>query len=202
MADNLTQVHYDDLSACDPEDVVKRTSALWDADSRQYEIAVWGHDYIVAPDRCRISPRSSGGSSYQDYLYLFIVYYLMHGQDVPPSGDWVSEKDIRGGEGFFRGPHLIPVQRIAETVDNDRVLFAKICKQLKGTPLDFADAAFCFEITPAIPVALLFWEGDEDFPCEIKMLLDRTIERHLSLDIIFALAVEVCATVINAVKRD
>ncbi len=200
MADNLTQVHFDDLKACDPNDVVKRTKAVWDPDLRQYEICVWGHDYIVAPDQCRVTPKTSGHSSYQDFLYLFIVYYLMHGRDIPPSGTWVSEKDIKGGEGFFRGPHLIPVQSIADAVDNDVSLFKQACEKLNGVPIEFADAAFSFDITPAIPMALLFWEGDEDFPSEVKMLLDQTIDQHLSLDIIFALAVEVCAAVTKVVE--
>ncbi len=200
MADNLTLVHYGDLKTCDPKDVVNRTGAVWDPESGQYEICIWGNDYIIAPDKCRIAPKTSGQSSYQDFLYLFMVYYLIHGQDISPSGTWVSEKDIKGGEGFFRGPHLIPVQSIADAAANDVNLFNQACEQLKGVPIEFADAAFSFEITPAIPMALLFWEGDEDFPCDVKMLLDQTIDQHLSLDIIFALAVEVCAAVTKVVE--
>lgn len=55
-----------------------------------------------------------------------------------------------------------------------------------------ADAAYVFKITPNIPVAVLLWLGDEDFGAEAKLLFDRTIGMHLPLDIIFALAVEVC----------
>ncbi len=55
-----------------------------------------------------------------------------------------------------------------------------------------ADAAFLFNITPTIPVAVLYWQGDEDFPSEARLLFDRTIEQHLPLDIIYALSVEVC----------
>lgn len=201
MADNLTRVHFEDLMACDPKDVEKRTHAESDPDSKQFELRVWNNDYIVVPEESRISPKTSGGSAYQDFLYLFIIHYLIHGQPVSLSGTWVSEKDIKGGEGFFRGPHLIPVQSIVDAVNNDIEVFKKVCEQLHGTPVDFADAAFSFEIVPAIPAALLFWEGDEDFPSEVKMLFDQTIDRHLALDIIFALAVEVCATVTKALKK-
>jgi len=37
-------------------------------------------------------------------------------------------------------------------------------------------------------------QGDEDFPSEARLLFDRTIQQHLPLDIIYALAVEVCHT--------
>jgi hypothetical protein len=58
-----------------------------------------------------------------------------------------------------------------------------------------ADAAFSFSITPDIPVAVLYWIGDEDFPAEVKILYDRSITELLSLDILFALAVGVCARI-------
>jgi len=41
-------------------------------------------------------------------------------------------------------------------------------------------------------VAVLFWQGDEEFPTEAKLLYDATIGRHLALDIVYALAVGVC----------
>ena len=200
MTDNLSSIHFNDLKALNPDDVIERTGCRYDAQSGHYEIRVWNHDYIVSPDRCEVIPKSSGGSSYHGFLYLFILHYLIKGQSTPPSGTWVSEKDIPGGEGFFRGPHLIPVQKVVEAVKDDTAVFAEVCKGLAGTPIDFADAAFCFQITPVIPVAVLFWQGDEDFPGEAKMLFDKTIDRHFALDIIYALAVEICATVVQTAK--
>jgi hypothetical protein len=55
-----------------------------------------------------------------------------------------------------------------------------------------ADAAFSFSITPRIPVAVLLWVGDDEFESEAKLLFDKTIVQHLPLDIIYALAVEIC----------
>ncbi len=55
-----------------------------------------------------------------------------------------------------------------------------------------ADAAFSFQITPNIPVAVLLWLGDEEFGSQANLLFDKTISQHLPLDIIYALAVEVC----------
>ncbi len=67
-----------------------------------------------------------------------------------------------------------------------------MCEQYGGTKLDLADAAFSFFITPKVPVAVLFWQGDPEFPTEAKLLYDTTIVRHLASDIIYALAVGMC----------
>ena len=55
-----------------------------------------------------------------------------------------------------------------------------------------ADAAYRFEITPRIPVAVLYWNGDDDLPAESKLLYDQTITEHLASDIVWALAVGIC----------
>ncbi|MBW2329219.1 MAG: DUF3786 domain-containing protein, partial [Deltaproteobacteria bacterium] len=66
------------------------------------------------------------------------------------------------------------------------------CEQLHGIPLNMADAAYIFKITPRVPVAVLYWRGDDDFPAEAKILYDRTIAEHLPFDIMYALAVGIC----------
>ena len=66
------------------------------------------------------------------------------------------------------------------------------CEQLDGISLDMADAAYAFEITPRIPVAVQFWDRDDEFPAEAKILFDKTIAEHLAPDIVFCLTVEIC----------
>ena len=82
------------------------------------------------------------------------------------------------------------------------VEFSKRCEQLDGVPLQMADQAYSFRIASRTPVAVLLWEGDDEFPAESKILFDRTIVEHLALDIIFALAVEICTRVADFSVND
>lgn len=191
MSEYVSPMHFQDLESLDPEDVKKRTGCDYNPDTRCYRIIVWGYNYVVDMEKKKVYPESSDRDRYNDYLDLFILQYLMKAKDIEISGDWVSEKDLKGGAAFFRGPHLLPVEHIVKKFGDDLNEFSQACRNLGGTPVDFADAAFSFDITPKIPVAILYWQGDEDFPSEAKMLFDRTIEEHLALDIVFALAVEV-----------
>ena len=68
---------------------------------------------------------------------------------------------------------------------------------MQGLPLDMADASYRFNITHRIPVAVLFWDGDEDFPPESKMLFNKSITGLLAPDIVLALAHEVCYRIGN-----
>jgi hypothetical protein len=130
-----------------------------------------------------------------EYFDLLAMYYLLSAKDTSLIGEWISEKDLPGGPTFFRGPHRIPTDLITGQFNNDLQEFKNRCEQLGGTPIDMADAAYCFSITPDIPVVVLYWIGDEDFPAEAKILYDRSVAELLSLDILFALAVGVCTRI-------
>ncbi len=93
---------------------------------------------------------------------------------------------------LFRGPHTLPTDKIVNRYGQDIEEFKKRCEHLGGSPLAMADGAYSFEIANNIPVAVLFWQGDEDFPSEASLLFDQTLEDHLPLDIVYALAVAVC----------
>ncbi|MCP3943998.1 MAG: DUF3786 domain-containing protein [Desulfobacteraceae bacterium] len=192
MTQLIDKILFRDLLSCDSEDVTKRTGALYDKKKGHYSIKIWGNFYDVMPEQYLIKPREQKVDTYRDYLYLFMLHYLMKVKQIPLSGQWISEKDIPGGVGFFRGPHTLPTEILAQVFGNDLSGFLVAGERLGGKSLPMADAAFSFDIAPQIPVAVLLWLGDEEFGSQVKLLFDKTIEQQLPLDIIYALAVEVC----------
>lgn len=195
MSEYIDKTNFSDLESCDPEEVVSRTGCEYDKICKQYFVDIWAEKYCVDLKNYEVRPlQGTGLQTYQDFFYLFILYFLMKSRKIKPSGQWVSQKDIPGGAAFFKGPHTIPTDLIINRFNHDIDSFKKACEKLDAIPLEFADAAFKFQITATIPVAVLYWQGDEQFPSEAKLLFDRTIQHHLPLDIIFVLAVEICRT--------
>jgi len=192
MPEAIDSIHFEDLAACDPQEVCRRAGARYDDETGRYRLTVWGDAYAIDPGRHRIDCLSGSAQPHHDYFYLFMVHYLLSVKAVEVAGEWISEKDMPGGASFFRGPHEIPTAMIADRLEEDRGQFNQRCRQLRGIELKMADAAYGFTIAPRIPLAVLCWEGDEDFPAEAKILYDKTIVHHLALDVVFALAVGVC----------
>jgi len=195
MTQLIDNIYFQELSRQNPKDICRRAGCEYDDMNRYYALTVWGDTYAIYPYKSRIDRLTQNVPQPHDYFYLFIIYYLLKSKDIELSGDWISEKDIPGGPTFFRGPHEIPTRLICRHFRNDIQGFRKKCERVHGKPVNMADAAYRFDITPRIPVAVLYWMGDDDFPPEAKILYDRTIIEHLSADIIFALAVEVCTRI-------
>ncbi|MBU0544654.1 MAG: DUF3786 domain-containing protein [Proteobacteria bacterium] len=184
--------YFKELAGKNPEDICRIALCDYDIKIKAYILTVWGEDYGIYPDECKIAPLRNRKSDLNTLFGLFIIYYLLKSKDIKVSGEWISEKDIPGGTTFFRGPHKIPTQLIERQYEEDLTGFKDICEQLSGSRIDMADAAYSFQITPRVPAAVLFWEGDDEFQPESKILFDKTITEHLTPDIIFCLAVEIC----------
>jgi hypothetical protein len=184
--------YFKELAGKNPDDISRAALCSYDRNEKAYRISVWSKEYVIFPDKRDIISLENGISCSNSLLGLFIVYYLLNSSEINPFCEWISEKDIPGGATFFRGPHKIPTQLIENRYANDIESFRIKCEKLSGIQIDMADAAYSFRITPRIPAAVLFWNGDNEFKPESKILFDRTITKHLAPDIIFCLAVEIC----------
>jgi hypothetical protein len=200
MNDFVDKIFYAELAGKNPADVCRRADCRYDSATGAYLISVWDNTYAVFAQKCRVARVEADDREVRGYLGLFIVHYLLSARAIEPKQEWISEKDIPGGSTFFRGPHQIPTELIAERYADDVPAFCRRCEKLGGTRLEMADAAYRFTITARIPVAVLFWQGDDDFPAEAKILFDRTIAVHLASDIIYALAVEICHKIAGAAR--
>jgi len=200
MNDLVDPVFFTRLAEQDPVDTCRRAICTYDETTETYGLTVWGTDYAVDLRKGRIFCVSSDREPLHPYFDLFIMHYLLSAQEIQPSGQWISEKDIPGGSTFFRGPHEIPTHLLVSRFDKDIPGFTQQCAQYGGTGLALADAAFSFSITPRVPVAVLFWQGDEEFPTESKLLFDAAIVRHLASDIVYALAVGMCEQLVVDVR--
>ncbi|MDJ0784754.1 MAG: DUF3786 domain-containing protein [Desulfosarcinaceae bacterium] len=192
MADYIDPIHFNDLDRLDPETVCRRTASTYDPVQQRYTLSVWGRTYRITPGAQRLEKLAPDPERDHGFLGLFVLHYLLAERAITPDSSWISEKEIPGGATFFRGPHAIATHRIADRFDNDLAAFRERCQALGGQPLALADAAYRFEIVPQVPVAVLYWCGDAEFPAEAKLLFDRSIGRYLAADVVYALAMGIC----------
>jgi len=201
MTNSIDESYFLELAEKNPEDVCRLALCDYNPMKKEYRISVWGEDYGIYPQESQIIRLQENNPDVRHLLGLFIIYYLLRSKDINISKEWISEKDIPGGPTFFRGPHKIPTQIIEKRYENNIKEFKAVCERLDGIPLDMADAAYVFEITPRIPVAVQFWDMDDEFSAEAKLLFDKTIAEQLAPDIVFCLTVEICRRIGKADNR-
>ena len=177
---------WEELAAQHPADVTRRAGAHPAADG-SYRLDILNQVYrIDAAERCieRIVPPAP--SEPDLHCALAAVVYLTRAQDIALAGEWVSPRQLPGGYDFFSGPHEVPVDRIIQHFGADKEGFERGCQTLGGHPEPFGDAGYSFSLFPRLPVAILLWLEDEEFPARATMLVDRRAHRHFPLDALWA----------------
>ena len=131
-------------------------------------------------------------------LEMVSVIYLGGVSEIHPVGkDVVGVGDLKEWH-FFTGPHAIEVAPLLERFGRDAPGFRRAAEALGGRAVDFADAAYRMMPFPRIALYYLLWEGDAEFPPELKVLYDRPIERVLQADAIWALTNRVTRAIASA----
>ena len=106
-----------------------------------------------------------------------VIYHLLG--DVKEgaclSGEWVPEPDldpvrIRSGN---RTDPL--VGGFARAFAGRIPALEKACIALNGTRLERGDSSWQIHAMPLLPMQLIFWDADEEFPAQVQVLVDRNI---------------------------
>ena len=183
---------WESLLRLDPVDVCIRGNVLFDKEASSYIVKSFGIDFSVSLLKREIESLSKKGELFTKRLAYFfnlsILSYLVNIKDIPSTGRLIKPENIRGGEFFFQGSHLLPLDKVAEKYRNDREGFITNGRELNGRILDYGDASFEFLPMPRIPVTLILWLADEEFPARTDILFDSTCEIQLPLDIIWSIA--------------
>jgi hypothetical protein len=186
--------HWDKLLQLHPTDVCNRTEAIYNPAREGFVLPVYNLRYLILPKEKKILRMEWNDKPVQEelypYFYLMVLVYLNEAKDIKPTHTWVSEKDLKGGSTFFRGPHSLQVEGLLNLFGKDPELFFKTGKKLGGSEILYGDKGFALEVFPKIPLAYILWNGDAEFLPKINVLFDSTIESHLPLDIIWCMVGE------------
>jgi hypothetical protein len=183
---------WESLLRLEPADVCKRAGVLYDRETISYIVKSFGFDFSISPQKREIKNLSEKGEIFTKRLAYFfnlpVLSYLINAKDIPLSGRLMKPENVRGGEFFFQGSHHLPLEKIAEKYKNDRKVFITKGSELNGRMLAYGDASFALLPMPRIPVTLILWLSDEEFPARTDILFDSTCEIQLPLDIIWSIA--------------
>jgi hypothetical protein len=186
--------YWEKLSKLHPTDVCNRTEALYNPTWNGFVLPVYNLRYLILPKAKKILRMEWNDKTVEEelppFFYLMVLVYLTEAKETKPSHTWISEKDLRGGSTFFRGPHRLHVDELQELYGKNLDTFLKAGRRLGGSEILYGDRGFSLEVFPKIPLAYILWKGDEEFPPRIGVLFDSTIESHFPLDVIWCMVAE------------
>lgn len=111
-----------------------------------------------------------------------VVYYLHTADGAPPANHWIAFTELPDGRFYTQAFQGYTGRELTQAFGNDVARFREAAVALGGTAVPFADAAFRFQALPRVPVLVVCWQGDEDFPPSHKILFDAHAPHYLPTD--------------------
>jgi hypothetical protein len=186
--------YWEKLSKLHPTDVCNRTEAIYNPTKEGFVLPVYNLRYLILPKTKKILRVERNDQPVEEelppFFYLMVLAYLTEAKEIKPTHTWISEKDLKGGATFFRGPHRLQVEELENLFGRHSEVFLNAGRKLGGSEILYGDKGFSLEVFPKVPLAFVLWKGDEEFPPRIGVLFDSTIESHFALDVIWCMVAE------------
>ncbi len=181
------------LADVKPRDVCSSAVALYDPSAQSYTIRCFGIDFTVSlKDRSITSgdPRSKLFlERYKDFFRLAVLWYMTSAKDIPATGRLIRPLDVKGGQRFFSGTHVLPLDSVEERFGKDKMGFIERGLVFGAELVRIGDAAVRLYPLPNVPVTIILWLADEEYPARVTLFFDSTVDFQLSLsDIVWSVA--------------
>jgi hypothetical protein len=116
---------------------------------------------------------------------ILVLHYLKgcYEKGGPLSGEWIAFQDIPDGkfylDAFLRRAKIPLLQSFGHQPERLTELAAKA---YGARPFVHGDVSVLVQALPMVPVALVLWKGDEEFPPEANLIFDRSVRDLLSAE--------------------
>jgi len=99
------------------------------------------------------------------------------------TGEWTSFQDVPDGRFYMDAFIKRAKERVLRTFGNNPKRMVELTTDVFGASLlDYGDFSVIVKALPLVPVALVLWEGDEEFQPEGNILFDKNISMILSAE--------------------
>jgi hypothetical protein len=113
---------------------------------------------------------------------ILILHYLTTAKGTPNTGKLIGFKQVPGGlfeYASFSREVLIP---LLDHFGKKPELLVKAAANLGGSEVVYGNAAVSIKAFPNVPVVIVLWRGDDEFPPNASILFDSTVADYLSTE--------------------
>ena len=126
----------------------------------------------------------------------FIFNHMAQGGIRVPTGEMKSFKEFPNTVSKMVSMKAHVEEPLIKVFAGGMGRLAEACGRMGGENVsrDYpsSDFAWHFQAFPKVPVVLLFWNSQEDFGADVKLLFDQTVTEHLDIESIMFLSEHIC----------
>ncbi|MEW6264592.1 MAG: DUF3786 domain-containing protein [Thermodesulfobacteriota bacterium] len=144
-------------------------------------VDVFNRTCLVGPD----GVEAADGGRLDFTIRICLAYYILQGGRGEPSGAWAAYRDFKDGAFFHAAFAQIVEGKIAADFAGRPVELARAAASLAGKPFAAGlggDFCFRFPALPRMPLILIFYDADDEFPASARVLFDQSAPNFLDME--------------------
>jgi len=110
---------------------------------------------------------------------ILILHYFLTAKGTPLSHKLITFKELPEGASYFPTFYQRTIKPLVKQFGNEPRRLLNVAKILGGYEANYGDVAVTINAFSRVPVTLVLWKGDEEFPPEGNILFDHTISDYL-----------------------
>ncbi len=173
-AEELAQRNWTDLA--------RRAGAVAAEDAGYLEMSYLGRPVRVSAPPITVSALDDGPEVPLAEQAL-VLHYLVKADGAPPTGEWITYREVEAGEFYWSAFVKRAKAPLVSFFGARPELLTELAPLVGGEgPGQSGDASVIVRAFPMVPIMLVLWAGDEEFPPEGNLLFDRNIGHYLSTE--------------------
>ena len=113
---------------------------------------------------------------------ILILHYLTQAKGTPSSNKLIAYKELPEGSSYFPTFSKRAIKPLVDHFGQEPHRLVDAAEKLGGRRVDYGDVAVTINAFSRVPITLVLWRGDEEFPPEGNIIFDSTISDYLTTE--------------------
>ncbi len=184
---------WETLAQADLEQICRNAGVRCEPENDAFLVPSFTETVMVLRNERSITGESNLGerllSDFREHYFLAVPAYLVYADGRECTQELIQPKSIPGGEIYRKGAHVLPLDRLARRFATDSDGFGEIGRSLGGEPLEYGDVSCRLFPFPYLPVSIVLWLKDDEFPERADLFFDSSSKGQFPPDILWGIAV-------------
>lgn len=180
MGDDALRVARGKAAGLEPAAAASRTGAEWDEEKLTFRLPFLGSVASLTYPAYEVSLDENPAPP---HVAALLVYYLALSDGSVATGTWISFANLPDASFYFTAFRGYTGAQVARHFAPHAATLGGAVERVGGESLQgLADRAWRIPALPRVPVALLWWNADDEFDARAELLFDSTASHHLTTD--------------------
>jgi hypothetical protein len=131
---------------------------------------------------------------------ILILHYFTRAAGTPPTGRLITYKELQEGINYYPTFFKRAIEPIITNFKDEPERLTEIAATMGGRKSEYGDIAVTITAFPNVPLTIVLWRGDEEFPLDGNILFDSTIPDYLPTEDVTILCEIIAWSLVRSLK--